>query len=77
MLFEAADTTALGEITTPYTIAISDTAANVAANLAALNADAHVTSIALTDAGTPALTLTVAQALTDTTALGKITAPIR
>ena len=77
MLFEAADTTALGEITTPYTIAISDTAANVAANLAALYADALVSSFALSDAGTPALTLTVAQALTDTTALGKITAPIR
>ena len=59
--------------TIPYTIAISETAAKVAANVAALNADAHITSIALTDAGTPALTLTVAQTLTDTTALGEIT----
>ena len=40
--------------TIPYTIAISETAAKVAANLAALNADAHITWIvALTDAGTP------------------------
>ncbi len=66
------DTSALGKITNAsYAIAISDTAANVAANFDALNADANVTSITLTDNGT--LTLTVAQALDDTSALGEIT----
>ena len=54
-------------------IAIADTAANVSANIDALNADAKVTSIALTDSGTPTLALTVAQALNDTHALGAIT----
>ena len=69
------DTAALSKITTPYTITISDTAANVAASLDALNGDSHVTSIGLTDPGTPTLTLTVARALGDTTALGEITMP--
>jgi hypothetical protein len=41
------DTTALGEISTAYTIAISDTA-DVAARLDALNGDSKVTSIVLT-----------------------------
>ena len=54
---------------------VSDTAANVAANIDALNADANVTSIVLTDGGTPALSLDVAQALDDTTALGEIVSP--
>ena len=54
---------------------VSDTAANVAANIDALNADANVTSIVLTDFGTPALSLDVAQALDDTTALGEIVSP--
>ncbi len=71
---QLSDATALGEITTPYTIAVSDTAAHVAAAIDALNANSHVTTIALTDAGTPALTLTVAQ-LSDSTALGEITTP--
>jgi hypothetical protein len=70
------DTTALGKISTPYRIAISDTAANVASNLNALNSNAKVTSIALTGTGTQILTpLTLAQARSDTTALGKITTP--
>ena len=51
--------------------AISDTAANVAANFDALNADTRIASITLTDDGT--LTLTVAQALNVTGALSKIT----
>ena len=67
------DTVALTKITnTSYAIAISDLAANVSANIDALNADAAVASITLTDTGTPTLTLSVAQALGDTTALGKI-----
>ncbi len=53
--------------------AISDTAADVPANLNALNSDSHVTSIALTDGGTPVLTISIAEALNDTRALSEIT----
>ena len=53
--------------------AISNTAAYIAANIDAINADANVTSITLTDSGIPDLTLTAAQAADDTTALSKIT----
>jgi hypothetical protein len=68
------DTAALGKIgNSSYGVAITDTAANVSAGLDALNSDAHLTSITLTDGGTPTLSLTSAQALGDTTALGKIT----
>src|SRR5208337_4758665 len=70
------DTHALGDITNAsYAIAVTDTAANVAANIGALNADSHVTTLNLTDGGTPALTLTIAQALNDTTALAEIASP--
>ncbi len=55
-----------------YAIAVTDTAANVSANIDALNADTHVTSIALTDSGTQVLTLAAAQALDDTRALATI-----
>ena len=54
-------------------ISITDTAADVSASLNALNADADVASITLTNAGTPTLSLTVAPALNDTHALGAIT----
>ncbi|MBV9627887.1 MAG: cellulase family glycosylhydrolase, partial [Xanthobacteraceae bacterium] len=56
-------------------IAVSDTAANVSANLAGLQhlaAAGELTSITLTDPGTPKLTLTAAQVGADATALGKI-----
>ena len=69
------DTTALGDITTRYTVTISDTAADVVASLDALNGDSQVTSIELTDAGIPTLTLTSAQYANDTKALGEITTP--
>ena len=59
----------------PYTLAVVDSAANVAASLDALNANAHVASIALTGTGTQTLTLTSAQAANDTKALGEITTP--
>jgi hypothetical protein len=55
--------------------AISDTAADVAQNLDALNADTNVSSIALTDGGTPILTLSIEEALNDTRALGEIASP--
>ena len=57
------------------TLDVVDTAANVSAGLDTLNGDSHVTSIALTDGGTPSLSLTVAQALNDTRALGEIGTP--
>jgi chitinase len=56
-------------------ISVSDTAANVAANLAGLQslaAAGDLTSITLTDASTPKLALTAAQVSADATALGKI-----
>ena len=54
---------------------ISDTAADVGANLNALNGDNHVTSIALTNGGTPTLTVSIQEALDDTRALSEITSP--
>src|SRR5271155_2077389 len=42
-------------------------------NLDALNAHTNITSIALTDGGTPILTLSIAEALSDTRALSEIT----
>jgi Bacterial cadherin-like domain/Protein of unknown function (DUF3060) len=69
-----ADAPALGEITnTDYGISISDTAANVSANIAALEDDALVASITLTDSGTPTLVLTADEALEDGAALATIT----
>ena len=56
-------------------IVIADTAANVSAALDQVSVDAHVSSIILTDAGTPALTLTAVRALNDATALLKISSP--
>ena len=69
------DLEALGVIVGPYDIAISDLAANVAANIDTLDVDTNVVSIRLTDFGTPTLALDVAQALGDTTALGEIVGP--
>jgi hypothetical protein len=54
---------------------VSDTAANVSANLAGLEhlaAAGELRSITLTDPGTPKLTLTAAQVGADATALGKV-----
>jgi hypothetical protein len=53
--------------------AVSDTAANISANFDILNADSHITSIILTDGGT--MTLSIADALNDGTALSKIINP--
>ncbi|KJC40735.1 hypothetical protein UP09_21665 [Bradyrhizobium sp. LTSP885] len=68
------DRTALGLIgSSNYQIAVDDTAADVSSGMDALNVDGAVVSITLSDTGTPTLALTVAQALNDTSALGKIT----
>lgn len=52
---------------------ISDTAANVVAAFPNLAADSKLTSLTLTDAGTPQLALTSAQYTADTAVLAKIT----
>ena len=54
---------------------IVDTAADVSAEIDALNADPNLTSITLTDPGTPVLSLSFAQAADDTTALAAIAGP--
>ncbi len=68
------DTATLSTITNPaYSVAIQDTAADVSQYLTALNSDPKLSSITLTDSGTPTLALNIAQTLGDTTALGAIT----
>ena len=66
---------ALALVGATYPVDIVDSAANVLASLNGLNADAQVTSIALTDLTTPSLALTAAQALANSKALGEITTP--
>ncbi len=52
---------------------ISDTAANVAAGLSALNGDSKLTAIAFTDSGTSQLSISYTQYTNDSTALAKVT----
>ena len=68
----ATDTAALGEITGGYTIAVSDTAANVATNLDALQSNGNVASIALTDGGAPTLTVGQGSFLSDYSMIGLV-----
>jgi hypothetical protein len=74
----AAQAVALSAVDAHLTGAVSvvDTAANVAANLTGLNAEAKfgsIASIALTDVSTPTISLTAADATADVNALGDIT----
>ena len=63
------DTHALSAIAnSTYGVVVTDTGANVAANLAALNADANVTSI-LPQGGSQNLSLSVSQMVTDAHAI--------
>ena len=66
---------ALGELQnangSPYTIDATDTAADLSADLNALNTNSHVAAISISDGG--ALTLTAAQVTTDATALSEVT----
>ena len=63
------DTHALNAITnSSYGIIVTDTGANVAANIAALNADTHITSI-LPQGGSQTLTLNLTQMTSDTRAI--------
>ncbi|MGD0189670.1 MAG: hypothetical protein ABSD74_02895 [Rhizomicrobium sp.] len=57
----------------PYTLAVSDLAGNVAGDLGALNSNTHVVSIFLSDGGTPTLTITEGQLTSDAAAIGEIT----
>ena len=57
----------------PAGFAISDLAANVSSDFAALAADPHLLAITLTDSGTPVLALTAAEVLNSTPTLRKIT----
>ena len=67
------DTNALAKISnTSYAITIEDTAADVSANIDALNGNSAVNAITLTDVGTRVLDLTVAQILGDTKVLEEI-----
>ena len=50
---------------------VTDTAANVAAGLDALNADSKISASAFTDSGTPSLSITYTQYTNDSTAIGK------
>ncbi|MDR3423926.1 MAG: hypothetical protein P4M13_02450 [Alphaproteobacteria bacterium] len=71
-----ADATALSKLTGTYAITVADTAADIVANLAELQTLAtggKLASIALTDGGTPTLTLTAAQETSDAAVLSAIT----
>jgi hypothetical protein len=70
------DTVALGKIANAnYAVAISDSASDVASDLDALNNDAHINAITLTDGGTPVLSLTAAEAEGGVKALSELTNP--
>ena len=71
----AGDAAALAVITSAFTVTVSDTAANVAANLDALQAlatSSELASVTLTDGGTPTLSITQTQLTDDTGALAAI-----
>jgi hypothetical protein len=68
------DKTAIEDITTAHHLTVSDTAANVVANLAGLQAlGSNLTTIVLTDGGTPTLAITGAQYASDISSINKIT----
>ena len=67
------DAAALAVIAGAYTVAVTDTAADVAANLDALQAlGTNLTGITLTDTGTPTIAITQAQLTADAGALAAI-----
>jgi VCBS repeat-containing protein len=62
-----------GTSVTPYTDAVTDSAANVASNFSSLDsAVSFISSITLNDGGTPNLDLTASEILNDQTLIGKI-----
>jgi hypothetical protein len=73
----ANDTVALGELyqtdgVTHAHVAVSDTAANISGAFNALNANTHVDKIIVSDSATHTVTITAAQAGSDSTALGEL-----
>ena len=67
---------ALQKLTGSYLLNVTDTAANVVANLNALQtfaAGSHLNSLVLTDTGTPTMTISAVQSTADAGALAKIT----
>jgi hypothetical protein len=72
----AMDTVALGAVSnTNVQLQVSDSAADVVANLDSLNGDARISAIILTDGGTPVLTVSFAQASADGATIAKIVSP--
>jgi VCBS repeat-containing protein len=62
-----------GTSVSPYTDAVTDSAANVAANFVSLDsAVSYISSITLNDGGTPNLDLTASEIVNDQTLIGKI-----
>ncbi|POZ52330.1 hypothetical protein [Methylovulum psychrotolerans] len=69
----AADAAVLTKITSTYHIAVTDSSANVLANLATLQANvSHISGITLTDTATPTLTIAASQYTADAAVLAKI-----
>ena len=66
------NSSALGDDAWITSVNVVDTAAHVSNDLTTLNGNAQIASITLTDSGTPTLTLSAAQATTDTKALTAI-----
>jgi hypothetical protein len=65
-----------GTAVTPYTDAVTDSAANVSANFDSLDsAVSYITSITLNDGGTPDLDLTAGQVIGDQALIGLIVSP--
>ncbi|HQT80056.1 MAG TPA: hypothetical protein PLD10_23700, partial [Rhodopila sp.] len=69
----AADAAALQADSNVASFTVADTAANVVAALDGLQADSHLSSVSLTDSGTPTLTISATQFANDTAALDKLT----
>jgi hypothetical protein len=70
------DQALVAKITSPYNLVVSDSAANFASNIAALESDAlEISSVAFTDSGTPIVALSAAQDLADQAIVGKIASP--
>jgi PII-like signaling protein len=73
----ATDGTTIGELfnsdgTTHANVAVNDTAAHISSNFDALNAQSAVNKIIVSDSGSNEVTITVAQAAGDTTALNEL-----
>jgi hypothetical protein len=70
------DAAAIAELvnndTNPYTLAVTDSVADIQAAFTSLSTNTHIASVTFTD-GTPVLTITATQFISGTTVLGEIT----